>query len=57
MTSVQEPQTSQTFTRSELKRILEWYPALPACSQRQVERALARSLLSSATCSQPEVSQ
>lgn len=31
MTSIQEPQASQTFTRVELERVLEWYRALPFC--------------------------
>jgi hypothetical protein len=31
MTSMQEPQASQTFTRAELERMLEWYRALPVC--------------------------
>jgi hypothetical protein len=31
MTSMQQPQASQTFSRVELERMLEWYRALPVC--------------------------
>jgi len=31
MASTLEPPASQTFTRAELERLLEWYRALPLC--------------------------
>lgn len=32
MAAIQEPQASQTFTRAELERVLDWYRALPVCN-------------------------